>query len=159
MHSYCKVYRLYWATQNYWEFLVKKGKKIPQRKRNRSNKMFHISVTGKVNTWMRYQENKIWTDADLVVIHALHDVNKLICNRQPSFLPKTHIHTPHFRFYCYASCGILMSKVRNAYKHISETVFIVQEHSISTVLTHYEIDTSWMCCILIWKWWKYLTPL
>ena len=35
-----------------------------------------------------------------------------------------------------------MNKSRIAYKHISETVFIVQGNSASTLLTHYEIDTS-----------------
>lgn len=35
-----------------------------------------------------------------------------------------------------------MNKSRVAYKHISETVFMAQGHSASTLLTHYEIGIS-----------------
>lgn len=35
-----------------------------------------------------------------------------------------------------------MNKSRTAYKYVSETVFVVQEHSASTLLIHYEIDSS-----------------
>lgn len=40
-------------------FLVKKGNKLPQRKRHHSNKTFHISVMGKLNTWVCYQEKTL----------------------------------------------------------------------------------------------------
>lgn len=51
------------------------------------------------------------------------------------------IHALHFRIYCCISCGILMNNSRTAYKHISETVFIVQGYSALKLIT-YETETS-----------------